>query len=260
MGRLDETQPTARAAAGGNCRPGLGAGSAAPTTTLATPGEVPGALGASATASASAPTVTVRTDMVTAEVSALGGSIVRLELVHHKDSQDKTRGFVLLDNGTVHQYSAQSGLIGDGLPNHKTMFSLPEGEQVLKDGQDTLTLRLAAPPTADGLQVTKLLTFKRGSYEIQTGYEIANTGSAAVSPFAYFQFTRDGQAAESVQAMGVSTFTGPAVYRRREIPEGALRGHRRRQGQVCAQGEQRLDRHGAALLRERVAAAGRRPA
>ncbi|MCP5231302.1 MAG: membrane protein insertase YidC [Zoogloeaceae bacterium] len=189
-----------------------GAGSAAPTTTLATPGEVPGALGASATASASAPTVTVRTDMVTAEVSALGGSIVRLELVHHKDSQDKTRGFVLLDNGTVHQYSAQSGLIGDGLPNHKTMFSLPEGEQVLKDGQDTLTLRLAAPPTADGLQVTKLLTFKRGSYEIQTGYEIANTGSAAVSPFAYFQFTRDGQAAESVQAMGVSTFTGPAVY------------------------------------------------
>ena len=78
-----------------------GAGSAAPTTTLATPGEVPGALGASATAGASAPTVTVRTDMVTAEVSALGGSIVRLELVQHKDSQDKTRGFVLLDNGTV---------------------------------------------------------------------------------------------------------------------------------------------------------------
>ncbi|MEZ5610549.1 MAG: membrane protein insertase YidC [Rhodocyclaceae bacterium] len=189
------------------------ANSAAPTTTLATPGEVPGAVGGSSPAEASAaPTVTVRTDTVVAEISALGGSIVRLELVRHKDSQDQTHNFLLLDNGTVHQYSAQSGLIGDGLPNHKTMFSLPAGEQVLKDGEDSLTIRLTAPPTANGIKVTKLLTFKRGSYEIQTGYEIDNGSGAPVSPFAYFQFTRDGKPAESVKAVGVSTFTGPAVY------------------------------------------------
>ena len=189
------------------------ANSAAPTTTLATPGEVPGAVGGSSPAEASAaPTVTVRTDTVVAEISALGGSIVRLELVRHKDSQDQTHNFLLLDNGTVHQYSAQSGLIGDGLPNHKTMFSLPAGEQALKDGEDSLTIRLTAPPTANGIKVTKLLTFKRGSYEIQTGYEIDNGSGAPVSPFAYFQFTRDGKPAESVKAVGVSTFTGPAVY------------------------------------------------
>ena len=183
------------------------ANSAAPTTTLATPGEVPGAVGGSSPAEASAaPTVTVRTDTVVAEISALGGSIVRLELVRHKDSQDQTHNFLLLDNGTVHQYSAQSGLIGDGLPNHKTMFSLPAGEQALKDGEDSLTIRLTAPPTANGIKVTKLLTFKRGSYEIDNG------SGAPVSPFAYFQFTRDGKPAESVKAVGVSTFTGPAVY------------------------------------------------
>ena len=160
---------------------------------------------------ASAPRVVVRTDVLVAEVSAEGGSIVRLELSKHKSKSDETRSFVLFDDGVEHLYAAQSGLIGDGLPNHKTLFALPSGEQVLKEGQDSVTLRLEAPEQ-NGVKVTKVMTFHRGSYLVDVAYEIANVGAGALVPHAYFQLTRDGKPAEQVEAFGVTTFNGPAFY------------------------------------------------
>ncbi|MBT0959964.1 membrane protein insertase YidC [Denitromonas iodatirespirans] len=159
----------------------------------------------------SAPTLTVRTDSVVALISADGGDIIRLELTHHKATADKSKNYVLLDNGTRHIYAAQSGLTGPGLPNHKTRFTLPEGEQVLADGADSLTVRLSAP-AANGVAVDKLLTFHRDSYVIDVAYEIRNGSDTPVRTDAYFQFLRDGEAAETTEAMGVSTFTGPAFY------------------------------------------------
>jgi YidC/Oxa1 family membrane protein insertase len=189
-----------------------GAGVPIPSPTPGVPAAagvaVPGAAGAPA---AAAPRIVVRTDLIVAEVSAQGGDIVRLELVKHKASKDKTKNFVLLDDGATHFYAAQSGLIGEGLPTHKTMFRLPEGEQVLKDGADRLTLRLEAPEQ-NGVKVTKVMTFHRGNYVVDVAYEIVNGGGQAIAPHAYYQLTRDGKAAESVEAFGVTTFTGPAFY------------------------------------------------
>ena len=159
----------------------------------------------------SAPTLTVRTDSVVAQISADGGDIVRLELTRHKATADKTKNYVLLDNGTRHIYAAQSGLTGPGLPNHKTRFALPEGEQVMAADAQSLTVRLDAP-TENGVSVSKLLTFHRNSYVIDVAYEIRNGSDAPLRTDAYFQFQRDGEAAETTEAMGVSTFTGPAFY------------------------------------------------
>ena len=203
---------------------------AAPATTAQTPGasaspdaqaNIPRATGnlsgdsaipaAAAAAASTAPTITVRTDTMVADISAEGGDIVRLALTHYKATGDKSKNFVLLDNGTKHIYTAQSGLTGQGLPNHKTRFALPEGEQVLADGADSLTVRLSAPEV-NGVAVDKLLTFHRGSYVVDVAYEIRNNGDTPVKTDAYFQFQRDGEPAESVKAMGVSTFTGPAFY------------------------------------------------
>ena len=162
-------------------------------------------------AAGAAPTVTVRTDAVVATISADGGDIVRLELTRHKATKDKTQNYVLLDNGTRHIYAAQSGLTGQGLPNHKTRFTLPEGEQVMAADAKSLTVRLDAP-AENGVSVSKLLTFHRDSYVIDVAYEIRNGSDAPVRTDAYFQFQRDGEAAETTEAMGVSTFTGPAFY------------------------------------------------
>ena len=158
-----------------------------------------------------APTISVSTDMLTAQISADGGDIVRLTLTKYKATEDKSKDYVLLDNGTRHIYSAQSGLTGKGLPNHKTRFELPPGDMSLAPGEDTLTVRLKAPE-ANGVAVTKVLTFHRGSYLIDVAYEVTNASDAPLRTDAYFQLVRDGEAAETTEAMGVTTFTGPAFY------------------------------------------------
>ncbi|TMG78711.1 MAG: membrane protein insertase YidC, partial [Betaproteobacteria bacterium] len=62
----------------------------------------------------------VRTDTLLAEIDTQGGDLVYLELLKHKDTHDEKKNFVLF--GPEHRYSAQSGLIGAGLPNHRTLF------------------------------------------------------------------------------------------------------------------------------------------
>ncbi len=170
-------------------------------------GDVPGGNKPTSTA----PTVQVRTDMLIADISADGGDIVHVELTHHKATEDKSKNFVLLDNGGTHLYTAQGGLTGSGLPNHKTHYELPAGDQALAQGENTLTLRLKAPEV-NGVSVTKVFTFTRGSYVIDVSYEIANNGTTPLRTDAYFQLERDGDAAEGVKAMGVHTFTGPAFF------------------------------------------------
>jgi YidC/Oxa1 family membrane protein insertase len=188
---------------------------AAETASLPTPsagliadGTVPAL---AATAGGAAPRAIVRTDMVIAEISAQGGEIVRLELTQHRAGDDRTANFVLFDDGKRHLYSAQSGLIGDGLPNHRTLYRLPAGEHALRDGQDRLTLRLEAPEH-NGVRVAKLMTFHRGSYLIDIEYEIDNATERSLGAHAYFQFARDSKPAEAVEVFGMRTFTGPAFY------------------------------------------------
>ncbi len=174
-------------------------------TAVAPPG------GEAAMAAATVPRMVVRTDTMVVEISAQGGDIVRMELPAHKSNEDRERNFVLFDDGGRHIYAAQSGLIGEGLPNHKTMFALPADEVVLAEGENSVVVRLQAPEE-NGVAVTKVMTFHRGSYVMDVAYEIRNSSERAVRADAYFQFTRDGKPAEAVEVFGVNTFTGPAFY------------------------------------------------
>ena len=70
---------------------------------------------------------------------------------------------------------AQSGLIGEGLPTHRTQFRLVDGPLKLADGADELKVRLEAT-AQNGAEVAKILTFKRGSYLIDVAWEIDNKG------------------------------------------------------------------------------------
>jgi YidC/Oxa1 family membrane protein insertase len=154
-------------------------------------------------------TFTVRTDLVEATISAKGGDIVRLELFKYKEHEDKQKNFVLFD-AARHQYFAQSGLIGEGLPTHRSTFRRVAGANELADGADELQVRLEADG-ANGSKVAKILTFHRNSYVIDVTWEITNNGEKAIIPHAYFQIQRDGEAPAGESAM-MMTFTGPAVY------------------------------------------------
>lgn len=152
--------------------------------------------------------VEIKTDLYVASIAAQGGDVIGLELVNYKATEDKSKNFMLFD--TKHQYAAQSGLIGEGLPNHKTMFSVAPGTRELAAGQDTVELRLDAP-AVNGIKVSKIYSFKRGSYLINVAYEIDNGSQKEIAAHAYYQLQRDTQAPAGESRM-VSTFTGPAQF------------------------------------------------
>ncbi len=172
-------------------------------------GAVPGA----ATPAAKGETIVVHTDLVVAEIDTLGGTLKRIELLKHKDAKDATQNLVLL--GPEHQYEAQSGLTGEGGPNHRTLWNVEPGGRTLGPGEETLEVRLTAQGK-DGLAVTKLYRFKRNSYVIDVALEIRNSGTQTVAPYAYFQLTHNGQSSGDAntvaQTFGAQSFNGFAVY------------------------------------------------
>jgi YidC/Oxa1 family membrane protein insertase len=191
---------------------------AAPTRPEAAPG--PGALPAlptpragtkvptsAAAESAQRERVRVRTDVLAAEIDTLGGDLVYLELLRHRDNADGKKNLVLL--GPEHRYTVQSGLTG-GLPFHRTQFATSPGERVLSPGADRLEVRLEAQ-TPEGVRVAKILSFRRSSYQIDIAEEIANGTSSPITTYAYFQITRDGKSPAGDPHMA-QTYTGAALY------------------------------------------------
>jgi len=169
---------------------------------------VPGTQQTAQQAAASGSVMTVATDLVVADISAQGGDLVRLELLRHQATEKSDQKFVLLDR--THAYAAQSGLIGAGLPNHKTVWSLPAEQLALKDGDGENELRVALEaPIEGGGKVVKTYVFKRGSYLVDVEHQVI--GASPAGAHAYFQLTRDDKPPEGANAM-MMTFTGAAVF------------------------------------------------
>ena len=158
--------------------------------------------------------ISVKTDYLLAEMDTAGGDLRRLELLKHRDTLDKKKNFVLLQNEPEHIYVAQSGLIGHDLPTHKTQFSAESTNYELKPGTERLEVRLTAP-AVDGIKVTKVYAFRKSSYLIDVSYEISNNSANPLQPFAYFQFLRDGKPPAGETKL-VPTYTGPAIYTEQE--------------------------------------------
>lgn len=154
--------------------------------------------------------IKVRTDALYVEIDTVGGDIRRLELTRHHDDADKSKNFVLLSDQKPNTYIAQSGLIGNVLPTHKTLFSAQGSEFSLAEGAKDLKIKLSAPASA-GVQVDKIFTFHRDSYVVDVEYQIRNGGDGAISPHAYYQLVRDDSASKG-DSMFISTYAGPAVY------------------------------------------------
>jgi YidC/Oxa1 family membrane protein insertase len=194
----------------------VNAGSAAvPTPMSAAPTAPPAAAGAAPTGLPVVPaagvTVSASTDVLKATFDAAGASLVRLELLAHRDNVDPERNVVLFDRSKERVYLAQTGLVGaPELPNHLTQMQLVPGETMLKDGVDELTLRFESPAQG-GVRLVKTYTFGRGSYSIAVRHEVQNLGTAPISPQLYQQLVRDGNAPAGESSF-YFTFTGPAFY------------------------------------------------
>jgi YidC/Oxa1 family membrane protein insertase len=172
------------------------------------------AVSATAAPAPSAQRVSVRTDTLDVELDAVGGDIRNVVLLKHFARGDATRPFTLMQEKVGHYFIAQTGLLGDGLPNHTNKW-VPSGERFDLGGGEKVEVTFTNTETP-GLSVNKVYTFKRGSYIVDVRYDIKNDSGQAVNPKAYFQFLRDANAPEGENSgnplLGVVTFTGPAVY------------------------------------------------
>ncbi len=155
--------------------------------------------------------IKVKTDLMTVEINTLGGDIQGLNFLKHPDRLDKNKSFALFEKGPgTHNYVAQTGLLGTGLPNHTSLFTSEQDNYQLNDQADKLQVVLKANGL-NGVQVLKIITFHRDSYVVDITYQIENDTNMPIKSSAYYQFIRDDANPAGVSKM-VPTFTGIAVY------------------------------------------------
>ena len=105
---------------------------AAPAKDLPVPSTTPAPAATTGVASVPIPTgapvatagqkITIKTDLYTAEVDTLGGVITLVSLHKHQDATDPTKPYLALQRTTDRTFIAQAGLIGEGMPNHRTQY------------------------------------------------------------------------------------------------------------------------------------------
>ena len=172
---------------------------------------VPAVPGTAPAAVQSGEKVAIKTDLFTAEIDTLGAVVTHLSLNAHRDTNDETKPYVLLQRNAERTFIAQSGLLGEGMPNHRTLWQVVPGPRELVPGMDKLELKLqASTPTGD--KIVQTLIFHRGSYVIDVDYEITNAGTAPIAPYGYFQLTRDIKTPNVQSSMAPAAYTGPVIY------------------------------------------------
>jgi len=178
----------------------------------ASPAAIPGSVPVGAAPAGAAPAaVVVRTDRFTVEIDPVGGVLRQVALAQHRDAFDKSKPYLALQRTVDRTFVAQAGLLGEGMPNHRSAWTVEPGTRELAPGADTLDVKLTATgPNGD--RIVQTLTFRRGSYLIDATFEVTNAATAPVSPFAYFQLTRDTKYAVPQNSMAPASYVGPVVF------------------------------------------------
>ena len=189
--------------------------STVPNATIPASAASASAVPATAAAQAATKSVMVKTDLFTVDMDTRGGDLRTVTLLKHAAHADAKRAFTLMQDKVGSYFVTQSGLLGQGLPNHTAQWSASRDQFELgtNDKLDVTFTNNDAP----GITVAKTYTFKRGSYLVDVRYDIKNESGTPVSANAYFQFLRDSNPPEGENTgnnpfTGVVTFTGPAVY------------------------------------------------
>ncbi len=157
--------------------------------------------------------VEITTNVLKLTFDPVGGSLVKAELLDHKDINHPGSNVVLLDDSAQRIYEAQSGLIskesGAEYPTHKTLMKF-SGATTFKEGENKITMRFESPEM-NGVQLVKSYEINRNAYDITVKQDIVNRSDKEISPLLYVQILRDGNKPEGESSF-YSTFTGPAVF------------------------------------------------
>ena len=153
--------------------------------------------------------IKVATDLFQAEIDTKGGDLRRLVLNKQRAAESKDGNFVLMSDAQKPMlYIAQTGLMGNDLPNHKSVFTSAATSYTMAAGATSQEVKLSW--VENGITVDKIYTFHRGSYVIDVDYQINNGSVAVITPSVYYQIVHDSKSKQGSAMM--PTFTGGAYF------------------------------------------------
>ncbi len=152
--------------------------------------------------------ITITTDVVKADISTVGGQVVRLELLKHKEIDDASKNVILFTSTDKDKYIAQTGLLKGNFPNHNTIFTAEGGVATIDNGN---AYRLTLDAVKDGVKLQKIYTFSRDNYLIDLQHVVTNETDKPIAPELYLRLLRDGNKPAGDNFF-YHTFTGPALY------------------------------------------------
>ena len=154
------------------------------------------------------PAVTVETDVLRLEIDR-GGTIVHAELPDYPVSLDKKdQAFALLDDSANLYHVIQSGIVGESAPTHKDTFTADRQAYSLGAGEQSLEVPLRWT-SEDGVSVTKVFVFERGSYRVSLKHIIENGSGVDWEGRQYTQIKRDDPSREGRRL--IYTYTGAVL-------------------------------------------------
>jgi YidC/Oxa1 family membrane protein insertase len=192
----------------------------APAATSAVPVVAPAAPADAVATPATGTILNVRTDVLDVDVNLRGGELQRADLLKYPVVKGQPAPIRLLRNhGPGDQYLLQTGLAGAGpgaapeaFPTHLANFHSEFAGFVMDSTLDKLEVPLKWT-SPEGVEVTKTLIFRRGSYRIDVEYAVKNPTAAPWSVAAYALIFHDRPAVKrSYFNVDSYSFTGPAFF------------------------------------------------
>lgn len=160
--------------------------------------------------------IKVTTDVFNVEIDTIGGDIRHLSFKKHFSTENKSAPLVFFTDKTPQSlYVAQTGLLGQDLPTHKSVFQLapaqPTSIDLTQSGQKQAHVVLVW--TNDkGIEIKKIFTFDKQNYVINVTYEVQNHSQVVLAPAnAYYQLLRSDAPPEGDPRF-VHTYTGTAFF------------------------------------------------
>jgi len=165
--------------------------------------------------SASAPVIRVQTDVLSMDISARGGELIRADLLKYPVEKNRPDVPVRLFNPSSPLYVARSGLRAADQraePTHQVIYQSAADEYTLAAGQDELVVPLTWSD-GQGITVVKTYRFKPGSYQIELTYDVVNTSGSDYRAASYVQIVRHYEHVErSYFRVETYAYRGPAIF------------------------------------------------
>lgn len=164
---------------------------------------------------AKAPVIRVLTDVLSMDISARGGELIRADLLKYPVQKNRPDLAVRLFNSTPPLFIARSGLRAADQraePTHLAMYQAASNEYKLEPGQSELSVPLTWTD-GQGITVTKTYKFHPGSYRVDLSYDVENHSGSAWQAASYVQLLRHYEHVErSYFKVETYAYRGPAVY------------------------------------------------